>query len=343
MMNEDLVNASGKMLMLNKLLTELFARGHKVLLFSQFTSMLDIIQDWAEEYKQWPVCRIDGSTKQDDRRAQMKAFNDDKSTDAPNLFLLSTRAGGVGINLVSADTVILFDSDWNPQMDLQAQDRAHRIGQTRPVLVFRLISANSIENQILAKAGAKRKLEALVIGEGAFRMPGAEVSDILTGGKRKTDKGNLARLAEALLTQEGEEVQLASKDDEIISKEQLDRLLDRSVRSPWVARTKLTRAVGRSYVADDGLERQGGCRCGGLFQRDSRSRRGRDAGPAVDRLNAHCALQVLYVLARRFLRCIDRHAIVLRLVIVVLHEPFVVRLDFFIIQQVCVRLVVAAS
>lgn len=234
------------MLLLDRLLVELFTRGHKVLLFSQFTSMLDVIEDWAEEYKGWPVyvfpcvksknalsiihtivhrCRIDGSTKQADRRQQMKDFNEKKGLDAPNLFLLSTRAGGVGINLVAADTVIIFDSDFNPQQDLQAIDRAHRIGQTKPVLVFRFVTANTIENQILARAGAKRKLEQLVIGEGNFRANNYEMSDILTGKRSKQSMSDLATL---LLKSDGEAVTLAGKGDEIISKSQLDKLLDRS-------------------------------------------------------------------------------------------------------------------
>lgn len=130
--NEDLVNASGKMLLLNRLLDALFDRGHKVLLFSQFTTMLDVIvsrrsrqhtyclvffavllfhdlhaltiqEDWAVEYKGWEVCRIDGSTSQEDRRSQMDHYNNSTGPDACRLFLLSTRAGGLGINLVSAE------------------------------------------------------------------------------------------------------------------------------------------------------------------------------------------------------------------------------------------------
>lgn len=108
--NEELVDASGKMMMLERLLEELFKRGHRVLLFSQFTTMLDIIEDWAVEFKRWDICRIDGSTSPDDRRAQMDRFNGANAE--PRLFLLSTRAGGLGINLVSADTVIFYDQDW---------------------------------------------------------------------------------------------------------------------------------------------------------------------------------------------------------------------------------------
>ena len=127
--NDELINASGKMLVLNRLLEELFARGHKVLIFSQFTTMLNIIevcsdssflavfltnlQSWAIEFKGWDLCRIDGSTAPLDRREQMARFqNGGDDPKAPRLFLLSTRAGGLGINLTAADTVIFYDQDW---------------------------------------------------------------------------------------------------------------------------------------------------------------------------------------------------------------------------------------
>ena len=128
LVDSSIVNVSGKMLILERLLPALFSDNHKVLLFSQFTTMLDIIEDWATQLHEWNCCRIDGGVSQDDRQKQIKLFNTDKET---KLFLLSTRAGGLGINLTAADTVIIFDSDWNPQQDLQAQDRAHRIGQTK--------------------------------------------------------------------------------------------------------------------------------------------------------------------------------------------------------------------
>lgn len=121
-------------------------------------------------------------------------------------------------------------------MDLQAQDRAHRIGQVNPVLVFRLVSSNTIESTILARAGAKRKLETLVIGQGTFsKAPSAtsadDMAEILSGKSRGgRSKANMAELAEVLLKNEGETVQLVGKDDELLSDEQLEALLDRSVR-----------------------------------------------------------------------------------------------------------------
>lgn len=223
--NKDLAEASGKMLLLNRLLDALFAKGHKVLIFSQFTTMLDVIQDWATIYKGFNICRIDGTTSQEDRRQQMHLFNTSTARDAPNLFLLSTRAGGLGINLVAADTVIFFDQDWNPQMDLQAQDRAHRIGQTKPVLVFRLVSQHTIETKILLKAGNKRKLEALVIKQGKFGKVVDENGRVLLGKKTKESTIDMAR---ALLDLDSDEVAIAHAGDTIISDADLEMLLDRS-------------------------------------------------------------------------------------------------------------------
>ncbi|KIM43935.1 hypothetical protein M413DRAFT_443000 [Hebeloma cylindrosporum] len=223
-LGEELVNASGKMMVLDRLLRELFKRGHKVLLFSQFTTMLDIIEDWAVDYMGWRICRIDGSTAPLERREQMNVFQtggDDP--EAPRLFLLSTRAGGLGINLVAADTVIFYDQDWNPQMDAQAQDRAHRIGQTKPVLIFRLVSAHTVETKIMQRATEKRKLEALVIAKGKFKMPAAAAST-----KRET----IAEMAASLLRLEGEKIEVVPNTKEgkqgVLSDEDLDILLDRS-------------------------------------------------------------------------------------------------------------------
>lgn len=176
--DETLVSASGKMLLLDRLIPCLLVKGHKILIFSQFKSQLDILEDWARDLRSWACCRIDGAIAQADRQAQINAFNTEKNH---KIFLLSTRAGGQGINLVAADTVILFDSDWNPQQDLQAQDRAHRIGQTKPVIVYRLATKGTVEQTLLEKADSKRRLERLVIQKGKFRSlldPSASTQDI---------------------------------------------------------------------------------------------------------------------------------------------------------------------
>ncbi|KAG0241621.1 hypothetical protein BGW41_005637 [Actinomortierella wolfii] len=222
-LDDNLLSASGKMLVLNRLLPALFERGHKVLIFSQFTTMLDIIQDWAELHMQYRCCRIDGTVSQESRRQQIVEFN--TSPDL-KLFLLSTRAGGLGINLTSADTVIIFDSDWNPQMDLQAQDRVHRIGQTKPVVIYRLVTANSVENKIIERAAMKRKLEKLVIHKGKFKAPPTTSETMNSSGRKATLA--IAELAEMLAQDDGEKFMVATKDDVVISDKHLEKLLDRS-------------------------------------------------------------------------------------------------------------------
>lgn len=225
-LDETLVTASGKMLLLDRLLPRLFALGHKVLIFSQFKTTLDIIQSYASHLRGWACCRIDGSISQSERSEQIKAFNMD---DEYRLFLLSTRAGGQGINLVAADTVILFDSDWNPQQDLQAMDRAHRIGQTRPVIVYRLATRGTVEETLLHKADGKRKLEKLVIQKGKFKslLDGADGKNKkLRGGEDADDlKGVLA-------SEDFEKYDLGrTEGDEILTEEELQILTDRSAKA----------------------------------------------------------------------------------------------------------------
>ena len=140
---EHLIQASGKLLILDRLLKKLYREGnHKILIFSQMTMVLDILEDYCN-YRMYKYCRIDGSTDMTSRDMQIDAFMAQGSDKF--VFLLSTRAGGLGINLTAADTVIIYDSDFNPQMDLQAMDRAHRIGQKNPVNVYRLITEHTIE------------------------------------------------------------------------------------------------------------------------------------------------------------------------------------------------------
>ncbi|KNA18096.1 hypothetical protein SOVF_073890 isoform B [Spinacia oleracea] len=162
---EEIVRASGKFELLDRLLPKLYKSGHRVLLFSQMTRLLDILEVYLRMHK-YQFLRLDGSSKTDERGTLLKEFN------APNspyfIFLLSTRAGGLGLNLQTADTVIIFDSDWNPQMDQQAEDRAHRIGQKKEVRVFVLVSVGSIEEVILERAKQKMGIDAKVIQAGLF-------------------------------------------------------------------------------------------------------------------------------------------------------------------------------
>lgn len=141
-MGEHLIETSGKLIILDQLLKKLYAEGgHKVLIFSQMTMVLDILEDYCN-YRMYSYCRIDGSTDMNSRDSQIEQFMSEDS--GKYIFLLSTRAGGLGINLTAADTVVIYDSDFNPQMDLQAMDRAHRIGQKNCVNVYRLITENTV-------------------------------------------------------------------------------------------------------------------------------------------------------------------------------------------------------
>lgn len=151
------------MIILDKLLFKLKPEKHQVLIFSQMTKMLDILEDYCIT-KQYSYCRIDGDTDIDERDRQIGEFTEENSSKF--IFLLSTRAGGLGINLMTADTVILYDSDWNPQMDLQAIDRAHRIGQVNPVNVYRLICEDTVEEKIIERQRVKLSWDNLVIQQG---------------------------------------------------------------------------------------------------------------------------------------------------------------------------------
>eukprot|EP01006_Ploeotia_vitrea_P039228 TRINITY_DN66325_c6_g8_i2.p1 TRINITY_DN66325_c6_g8~~TRINITY_DN66325_c6_g8_i2.p1 ORF type:complete len:892 (+),score=142.37 TRINITY_DN66325_c6_g8_i2:309-2678(+) len=151
------------MCVLDKLLMRLKEKGDRVLLFCQMTRMLDIVEDYIR-YNNWEYCRLDGSTSSTDRERLMEEYNAPDSKKF--IFILSTRAGGLGITLATANTVILYDSDWNPQMDLQAQDRAHRIGQTKPVTVYRFVCQGTIEEKIYQRAMKKLYLDAVVVQQG---------------------------------------------------------------------------------------------------------------------------------------------------------------------------------
>ncbi|RLN64610.1 hypothetical protein BBP00_00003367 [Phytophthora kernoviae] len=174
--DENIVRVSGKMLVLDRMLQELKRKGHKVLIFSQMTRMLDIMEDYIR-MREYSYCRLDGSTHLNERVEQMERFNKiaagtSTTYDEDNIFIfmLSTRAGGLGINLIAADTVIFFDSDWNPQQDNQAMDRCHRIGQKREIIVYRLVSENSFEDRMNQRSFEKRKLERVVIQRGEFKQ-----------------------------------------------------------------------------------------------------------------------------------------------------------------------------
>lgn len=159
------VTDSGKLARLDQLLRELKEGGHRVLLYFQMTRMIDLMEEYLT-YRNYKYCRLDGSTKLEDRRDTVADF---QTRPEIFVFLLSTRAGGLGINLTSADTVIFYDSDWNPTIDSQAMDRAHRLGQTKQVTVYRMITRGTIEERIRKRALQKEEVQRVVISGQAER------------------------------------------------------------------------------------------------------------------------------------------------------------------------------
>jgi len=174
----DIFRASGKFELLDRIFPKLKRSGHRILLFCQMTALMTILEDYLN-WRGYSYLRLDGTTKSDDRGDMLADFNKDDSDYF--IFILSTRAGGLGLNLQTADTVIIFDSDWNPHQDLQAQDRAHRIGQKNEVRVLRLMVVNSVEERILAAARYKLNMDEKVIQAGMFnqRSTGSERQELL--------------------------------------------------------------------------------------------------------------------------------------------------------------------
>ncbi|KAI9356810.1 SNF2 family N-terminal domain-containing protein [Pilaira anomala] len=162
---KDLILDSGKLATMDKLLERLKSEGHRCLIYFQMTKMIDLFEEYIA-YKQYRYLRLDGSSKISDRRDMVQDW---QTRPEIFIFLLSTRAGGLGINLTAADTVIFYDSDWNPTVDQQAMDRAHRLGQTKQVTVYRLITKNTIEERILQRAKQKDEIQKVVISGGEFK------------------------------------------------------------------------------------------------------------------------------------------------------------------------------
>uniref|UniRef100_A0A7S4K713 Chromatin-remodeling complex ATPase chain n=1 Tax=Odontella aurita TaxID=265563 RepID=A0A7S4K713_9STRA len=165
-LGEHLVENCGKLAIMDKLMKKLKERGSRVLIFTQMTRILDILEDFMF-MRGYAYCRIDGNTDYEDRESAIDNFN--KEGSEKFCFILSTRAGGLGINLQTADICILYDSDWNPQADLQAQDRCHRLGQKKPVSVYRLVTENTVEEKIVERAQQKLKLDAMVVQQGRLK------------------------------------------------------------------------------------------------------------------------------------------------------------------------------
>lgn len=173
---ESLVSDAGKLYVLDSLLQRLKHDGHRVLIYSQMTRMIDLLEEYMVCRKH-TYMRLDGSSKISDRRDMVADFQNRSDI---FVFLLSTRAGGLGINLTAADTVIFYDSDWNPTVDQQAMDRAHRLGQTKQVTVYRLICQGTIEERILQRAKEKSEIQKMVISGGSYRPDTLKPTEVVS-------------------------------------------------------------------------------------------------------------------------------------------------------------------
>jgi ATP-dependent helicase STH1/SNF2 len=246
--NDLLWRTAGKFELLDRVLPKYKATGHRVLMFFQMTAIMDIMEDYLR-YRNIKFMRLDGTTKSDDRSELLKQFN------APDsdyfMFLLSTRAGGLGLNLQTADTVIIYDSDWNPHQDLQAQDRAHRIGQKNEVRILRLISSNSVEEKILERAKFKLDMDGKVIQAGRFDNKSTE-----------TDREAMLRVmldtAEAAETLEQDDMDdeelnmiLARSDDELIKFREMDEIRMRDpIYGPAAGANRMPRLMAENELPE---------------------------------------------------------------------------------------------
>ncbi|KAL4630809.1 putative global transcription activator SNF2L1 [Arapaima gigas] len=233
-----LVTNSGKMVVLDKLLPKVQEQGSRVLIFSQMTRVLDILEDYCM-WRGYEYCRLDGKTAHELREQAIEAYNAPNSTKF--IFMLSTRAGGLGINLATADVVILYDSDWNPQVDLQAMDRAHRIGQKKTVRVFRLITENTVEERIVERAEMKLRLDSIVIQQGR----------LIDQQSNKLAKDEMLQMI-----RHGATHVFASKDSELTD-EDIDTILERGAKKTAEMNERLQK-LGESSLRNFTVDTGGG-------------------------------------------------------------------------------------
>ena len=218
-----LITSSGKMMLLDQLLTKLRKDNHRVLIFSQMVKMLDILSDYLR-LRGYPFQRLDGTIAAGPRRMAIDHFNAPESSDF--CFLLSTRAGGLGINLMTADTVILFDSDWNPQADLQAMARAHRIGQTKPVSIYRLVSKETVEEEVLERARNKLMLEFITIQRGVTDKDAKELTDKMARVGKSVSEPNSSEDISRILKRRGQKMFEQSGNQKKLEELDIDSVLE---------------------------------------------------------------------------------------------------------------------
>ncbi|KAJ3140350.1 hypothetical protein HK101_003554 [Irineochytrium annulatum] len=223
-----LTNACGKLILLQPLLARLKEKGHRVLIFSQFKIALNIIEDFlvGEKHK---FIRIDGDTKMSERQGLLNAYNAPGSDHF--IFLLTTRTGGVGINLTTADTIIMYDADWNPHQDIQAMARVHRIGQTKPVLIYKLFTRGAVEERIIEIGKRKLVLDHLVVEKMVEEtVDSKEISEIIKFGAESifnTDDASAAAEGGQDVKYDEAEIEKLLARDEIIAEQMHKEKLER--------------------------------------------------------------------------------------------------------------------
>ena len=223
-----MIDTSGKFVLLHKLLPKLKSNNHRVLIFSQMTKVLDMIEEYVQ-YCSYDYCRLDGSITGAKRQQAIDKFNAVNSNKF--IFLISTKSGGTGLNLQTADTIIIFDSDWNPQNDLQAQARVHRIGQTKQVNVYRLVIKNSYEYTMFHKASMKLGLDKAILHTSSKDKPSERNNQLSAGDIERLLKEG----AYALMRDDTESKQFNEAD--------IDTILQRNAR--------IVKLDGSGEVSDD--------------------------------------------------------------------------------------------
>ncbi|KAF2761720.1 chromodomain helicase [Pseudovirgaria hyperparasitica] len=240
-----LITSSGKMMLLDQLLTKLKKDNHRVLIFSQMVQMLNILGDYLQ-LRGHQYQRLDGTIASGPRRMAIDHFNAPESKDF--CFLLSTRAGGLGINLMTADTVILFDSDWNPQADLQAMARAHRIGQKKPVSVYRLVSKDTVEEEVLERARNKLMLEFITIQRGVTDKDATDFREKLSRAGHSTAEPTSSDDINRILKRRGQKMFEQTGNQKRLEELDIDAVLENAEEHQTEQATGLTSDGGEDFL-----------------------------------------------------------------------------------------------
>jgi chromodomain-helicase-DNA-binding protein 1 len=244
-----LITSSGKMMLLDRLLKKLQKEGHRVLIFSQMVRMLDLLAEYLQ-LRGYQFQRLDGTVTSAVRQNAIDRFNAPDSTDF--CFILSTRAGGLGINLMTADTVIIFDSDWNPQADLQAMARAHRIGQKKPVTVYRLVSKDTVEEEVLERARNKLILEYFAIasaeGDADSKKNFKKISEEMKSRGRNPEEPSSAEDINNILKKRGQKMFEQSGNQKRLEELDIDAVLENAEEHSTEQPEGLTSEGGMDFL-----------------------------------------------------------------------------------------------